>query len=81
MMERAKPSSLIIMVELALPLLVAACAQPVMQSDKAPQQASDVTLLIGAQKLPPAPPAAPSSPPAQKLTTPAHYYEPVGPFL
>jgi hypothetical protein len=62
MMERAKPSSLIIMVELALPLLVAACAQPVMQSDKAPQQASDVTLVIGAQKLPPAPP---SSPPAQ----------------
>jgi hypothetical protein len=48
MMERAKPSSLTIMVELALPLLVAACAQPVMQSDKAPQQASDVTLLIGA---------------------------------
>jgi hypothetical protein len=81
MMERARRTSLIIMAELALPLLVAACAQPVMQSDKAPQQASDVTLLIGAQKLPPAPPAAPGAAPKQKLTTPAHYYEPVGPFF
>jgi hypothetical protein len=62
------------------PLLIAACAQSVTQSerDKVPQQASGVTMLIGAQKLTPTPP--PPTPP-QKLTTPASYYEPVGPFF
>ena len=59
MAERAKPSRLTIIAELALPFFVAAaCAQPVVQSDKA-QEASNVTTLIGAQKLPPSPPAAP----------------------
>ena len=38
-------------------------------------------MLIGAQKLSPPPPAAPGATPAQKLTTPASYYEPVGPFF
>jgi hypothetical protein len=81
MAERAKPSRLTIIAELALPFFVAAaCAQPVVQSDKA-QEASNVTTLIGAQKLPPSPPAAPGGAPKQKLTTPAHYYEPVGPFF
>src|SRR4029453_8691515 len=60
-----------------MPLLVMACAQSVTQSerDKTAQQATGgaggVTPLIGAQK----------PPPAQKLTTPASYYEPVGPFF
>lgn len=70
-----------------VPLLVMSCAQSVTQSEqeKPAQQASGgaggVTVLIGAQKLSPPPPAAPSAPPAQKLTTPASYYEPVGPFF
>jgi hypothetical protein len=38
-------------------------------------------MLIGAQKIPPSPPAAPGASPKQKLTTPAHYDEPVGPFF
>ena len=38
-------------------------------------------MLIGAQKLAPPPPPAPGATPAQKLTTPASYYEPVGPFF
>ena len=65
------------------PWLIAACAESVTQSerDKVPQQASGVTMLIGAQKLSPPLSAAPSAPPAQKLTTPASYYEPVGPFF
>jgi hypothetical protein len=81
------PGNLAVAVVLSLmPLLVMACAQTATQSqpDKAAQgtaPGSGVTMLIGAQKLPPAPPAAPSATPAQKLTTPASYYEPVGPFF
>ena len=70
-----------------MPLLVMACAQSVTQSepDKARQQAtaagSGATMLLGAEKLPPPPAPAPAAAPAQKLTTPASYYEPVGPFF
>jgi hypothetical protein len=78
---RVKPSRLVMIAGLAVPFLVAACAQPVTQSDKGPQEASNVTTLIGAQRLPPSPPAAPGGAAKQKLTTPAHYYEPVGPFF
>ena len=38
-------------------------------------------MLIGAQKIDPIPPPTPPAAPAQKLTTPASYYEPVGPFF
>lgn len=63
-----------------MPLLIMACAQSVTQSerDKAAQQDGGITMLIGAQKLTPTPPP---TPPPQKLTTPASYYEPVGPFF
>jgi hypothetical protein len=71
-----------------MPFLVMACAQSVTQSepDKARQQAttagSGATMLIGAEKkLPPPPATPPAAAPAQKLTTPASYYEPVGPFF
>lgn len=71
-----------------LPLLVTACTQSVGvqgDRDKTAQQATGgadgVTTLIGAQKLPVPPPPAPGTTPAQKLTTPASYYEPVGPFF
>jgi hypothetical protein len=71
-----------------MPFLVMACAQSVTQSepDKARQQAttagSGATMLIGAEKkLPPPPATPPAASPAQKLTTPASYYEPVGPFF
>lgn len=70
-----------------MPFLVMACAQSVTQSepDKARQQATTAgtgaTMLIGAEKLPPPPAPAPAAAPAQKLTTPASYYEPVGPFF
>jgi hypothetical protein len=89
MVERTALRKLISVGVLSLmPLLVMACAQSVgMQGerDKAAQQVaaggSGVTVLIGAQKLPPSPPPAPRATPAQKLTTPASYYEPVGPFF
>ena len=70
-----------------MPLLSIACAQSVSQGerDKAAQQVtaggSGVTMLIGAQKLAPPPTPPPGATPAQKLTTPASYYEPVGPFF
>jgi hypothetical protein len=89
MVERTALRKLIFVGVLSfMPLLVIACAQSVgMQGDrdKAAQQVtaggSGVTTLIGAQKLPPPPPPAPGATPAQKLTTPASYYEPVGPFF
>jgi hypothetical protein len=85
MLERTALRKLIFFGILTLtPLLIAACASSVTQSerDKPAQQAgSGVTMLIGAQKLSPPPPPAPPTPPAQKLTTPASYYEPVGPFF
>jgi hypothetical protein len=39
-----------------------------------------VMLLLGAQKKPPSPPPSPAAPPLAR-TTPASYYEPVGPFF
>jgi len=89
MVERTALRSLISVAALSLmPLLLMACAQSVgMQGDrdKAAQQdtagAGGVTMLIGAQKLPPPPPPTPGATPAKKLTTPASYYEPVGPFF
>src|SRR5262249_46011970 len=81
MVQRTKIRSVIRVISFGLtPLLVPACAVQ-SERDKTAQQASDVTMLIGAQKLSPPPPAAPGAPPAQKLTTPASYYEPVGPFF
>jgi hypothetical protein len=64
-----------------VPLLVLACSQPVMESA---QQDSGLTTLIAAKKFAPPPPAAPpaaGAAPAQKLTPPAAYFEPVGPFF
>lgn len=86
MVERTTLRKLIFVGLLSLmPLLVMACAQSIGERDKAGQQAtaggSGVTMLIGAQKLAPAPPPVPGATPAQKLTTPASYYEPVGPFF
>ena len=86
MVERTALRKLIFVGLLSLmPLLVMACAQSIGERDKAAQQVTagggDVTMLIGAQKLAPAPPPAPVATPAQKLTTPASYYEPVGPFF
>jgi len=81
MVQRTKIRGVIRVIFFGLiPLLVTACAVQ-SERDKTAQQASDVTMLIGAQKLSPPPPAAPGAPPAQKLTTPASYYEPVGPFF
>jgi hypothetical protein len=59
-------------------LSAAACSQSATQNAQ-----QDVTLLIGAQKFDPlpAPPPKPAGAPPQKLTTPAFYYEPVGPFF
>ena len=80
MVERTALRKLIFVGILTLmPVLVMGCAQSVTQSerDKTAQQATDgaagVTMLIGAQKLPPPPPPAPGATPAQKLTTPASY--------
>ena len=86
MVERTALRKLIFVGLLSLmPLLVMACAQSIGERDKAAQQVTagggDVTMLIGAQKLAPPPPPAPVATPAQKLTTPASYYEPVGPFF
>src|SRR5262245_41907829 len=85
MVQRTKIRSVIRVVFTSLiPLLVTACSSSVAvqsERDKMAQQTSDVTTLIGAQKLPAPPPATPTATPAQKLTTPASYYEPVGPFF
>src|SRR5215468_12240390 len=85
MVERTKIRSVIRVILFGLfSLLVTACGSSVAvqsERDKTAQQTSDVTMLIGAQRLSPPPPAAPPATPAQKLTTPASYYEPVGPFF
>jgi hypothetical protein len=74
---RASRTLIAIAISSLMPLLVAACAQSM-----GAQNAGDsgVSTLIGAQKLPPSPPP-PAAPSGQKLTTPASYYEPVGPFF
>jgi hypothetical protein len=59
-------------------LLVAACGQTVSQSGA---DSASTTTLIGAKKFDPIPPPPAAATPAQKLTTPASYYEPVGPFF
>jgi hypothetical protein len=83
MVEKSALRKLIFVGILALtPWLVAACAPSVgtqSERDKA-AGGSDVTMLIGAQKLPPPPPPS-KPPPRSPHTTPASYYEPVGPFF
>src|SRR5215470_3188707 len=81
MKNRTMLRSLAVIAVLSLmPLLIAACAQSV-GTQQVTAGSGDITTLIGAQKLPPAPPPAPGGSPGQKLTTPASYYEPVGPFF
>src|SRR5262250_1203327 len=81
MKNRTMLRSLAVIAVLSLmPLLIAACAQSV-GTQQVTAGSGDITTLIGAQKLPPAPPPAPGGTPGQKLTTPASYYEPVGPFF
>jgi hypothetical protein len=58
-----------------LPLLALNCAPSV-----ATQGGDDVTLVLGARKMAPPPPGA-AAPPRPAMTTPAFYYEPVGPFF
>ncbi len=58
-----------------LPLLALNCAPSVTT-----QSGADVTLVLGARKMAPPPPPA-AAPPRPAQTTPAFYYEPVGPFF
>ena len=89
MVQRTKIRSVVrVVFSVLIPWSVIACGPSMVgqvEREKAAQQGSaggsDVTMLIGAQKLAPAPPPAPVATPAQKLTTPASYYEPVGPFF
>src|SRR6266852_7639217 len=67
-----------------IPLLITAYAPSVVaQGDQVKQQPQGpaVTILVGAQKVPPPPPLSPSGAPPAPRTTPASYYEPVGPFF
>jgi hypothetical protein len=67
----------------AMPFFLLACA---MQSDQAKPQVSaqdresGATMILGAKKQAPPPPLA-GAPPRSPHTTPASYYEPVGPFF
>jgi hypothetical protein len=67
----------------AAPFSLMACA---MQSDQAKPQVSaqgpesGATMILGVKKEAPRPPPA-SAPPRSQHTTPASYYEPVGPFF
>jgi hypothetical protein len=66
-----------------LPLLVIRCGPAaVSQSEQQKQSAgqADITPLIAAQKVPPPPPPS-GPPPRSPHTTPASYYERVGPFF
>ena len=87
MVERTALRKLIFVGILTLmPLLVMACAQSVTQSerDKTAQQAPAERWRYDADrgaKTSSSPACPPGAPPAQKLTTPASYYEPVGPFF
>ena len=66
-----------------IPLLVTACGSSVVtqsQQQKQPAPEVSITPLLGAQKVAPAPPK-PAVPPPPARTTPAFYYEPVGPFF
>jgi hypothetical protein len=66
-----------------IPLLVTACGPSVVtqsEPQKQPAGETSITPLLGARKVAPPPPKpAVPSPPAR--TTPASYYEPVGPFF
>jgi len=57
-----------------LPLTALNCAPA------ATQNGDEVALLLGAKKVAPPPPPA-GAPPRSALTTPASYYDPVGPFF
>jgi hypothetical protein len=76
------PRAVLVAVVISMPLLVTACGSPVLtQSEQQKPSAGDagVTLVLGARKVPP--PTPPKAPPRSPHTTPAFYYEPVGPFL
>ena len=74
MLHRRKIRMLIFVALLSvMPLLITACGPSVVA-----QGEPGVALLLGARKVPPPPPGAP---PRSPHTTPASYYEPVGPFF
>jgi hypothetical protein len=97
MMHRTKVQRLIFVGLLGLvPLSLIACGPSVVtqtEQDKARPQPSameqqkkstgeDVALVLGTRKVAPPPPKPkPAVPPPPKYTTPASYYEPVGPFF
>lgn len=97
MMHRMEVQRLIFVVLLTLmPFLAATCGPSVVtqtEQDKAKPQPSameqqkksageDVALVLGTRKVAPPPPKPkPAVPPPPKYTTPASYYEPVGPFF
>jgi hypothetical protein len=75
-------------------LLIAACGPSITQTEqeKARPQPSageqqkrsageDVALILGSRKVPPPPPKPKPAMPPPSHTTPASYYEPVGPFF
>ena len=81
MVQRTKFRSVVL--SALIPLIVAACGPSVVtQSEQQKQPAPEVSItpLLGAQKVAPAPPK-PAVPPPPARTTPAFYYEPVGPFF
>jgi hypothetical protein len=76
------PRAVLVAVVISTLLLVTACGSPVLtQSEEQKPAAGDagVTLVLGARKVPP--PTPPKAPPRSPHTTPAFYYEPVGPFF
>jgi len=84
MVQRTKIRSVIrVVLSAFIPLLVTACGPSVVtqsEQQKQPARETSITPLLGAQKVAPPPPKpAVPSPPAR--TTPASYYEPVGPFF
>ena len=64
------------------PLVITACAPAVVtRAQPAESKQEPPAMVLGAKKMPlPAPPAPGATPPP-KRTTPASYYEPVGPFF
>lgn len=84
MMNGTEIRSLVFVVLLSLiPLLVTACGPSVVtqsEQQKQPAGEASITPILGAQKVAPLP-LKPAVPPPPARTTPAFYYEPVGPFF
>jgi hypothetical protein len=77
------PRTILVVVVISMPLLVMGCGASVLtqsEQQKPSAGASDVALVLGAQKTSP-PPAKSGVAPPPKQTTPAFYYEPVGPVF